>query len=115
MGGRLYHNGYGNLGTVHSFGISSPGTLYSARKFGFTVDDVDQSGIAMIPRGDLMPMIDGNGGNIQMIQCAEPTARCHRSVNTLCELYDKCDTELFRNRTFMDCMCREKYEWTLCE
>jgi len=114
VGGRLHHDGYADIGRVHSFGLSSPGTLYSAQKLGFAVNDLDESTISVMPRGDFVRVMDDHGGNLQMIQCAEPTAKCHRSVNSLCELYSKCNAELFRNITFMECLCTEQYDWDLC-
>ena len=100
---------------IWSFGLSSPGTLYSSKKFGYKVSNLDLSSVSMIPRRDLIPMVDDHGGNVQMISCTEKGALdCHGSVNSMCELYSKCSQDLFRNITFMDCLCNEKYDWDLC-
>ena len=117
VGGRLYAHGYGDR-NVLSFGVSSPGTLFSSRKFGYSVRALDESSIALLPRGDLVPSMDAHGGTVQSIQCPHSTALtmgdCHSAVNSLCELYSKCDRELFRNVTFMECLCRQRFAWNLC-
>merc|ERR1712013_366878 len=117
VGGRLYANGYGDR-NVFSFGVSSPGSLYSSRKFGYSVSALDESSIALLPRRDGVTMIDSHGGSVQRLECAQSTALtmddCHSSANTLCELYSKCNRELFRNVTFMECLCYQRFEWDLC-
>ena len=115
VGARLYDDGYGNERNIVSFGLSTPGTVYSSGKFGFSVESLDKSSVTVVARRDIIGSIDIHGGFVQNIECsAESAEECHGSVTSFCELYDECSNDLIRNKTFTECVCEEKLPWDEC-
>ena len=116
VGAQLYDDGYGNSSNILSFGLSTPGSIYSSGKFGFTVESLDKSSISVLARKDVVTTIDKHGGFVQNIECtAENNEDCHGSVTSFCELYDECSNDLIRNMTFVQCVCVDKGEWNDCK
>ena len=46
-----------NSELVTSFGLSSPGTAYSSRKFGIQIADLDATSVSLLPRRDPVPLV----------------------------------------------------------
>eukprot|EP01084_Bolivina_argentea_P254715 428283_1 len=108
--------GYTN---VYSFGLSSPGTLWSSLKFGFSVEALDKSSVSVLPRRDPISLVDNHGGVSQVIECnAKETLFCHLSERSFCEIYQECGIELVRNLSFTNCVCGNEtnaaQDWPLC-
>eukprot|EP01083_Nonionella_stella_P097971 275422_1 len=108
--------GYKN---VYSFGLSSPGTLWSSSKFGFSVEALDKTSISVLPRRDIVPIADRHGGVVQEIEChAKDTISCHEASRSFCEVYHNCGDRLTRNLTFANCVCgnqtRSGKTWMEC-
>jgi len=95
--------GYSN---VYSFGLSSPGTVYSSSKFGFSVEALDKSSISVLPRRDPVSSVDRHGGVAQTIECdAAEMVLCHLCTRSFCEIFQDCGTHLARNVSFAKCVC----------
>ena len=108
--------GYTN---VYSFGLSSPGTLYSSLKFGFSVEALDKSSISVLPRRDPVSSVDQHGGVAQTIECnAEQMIYCHSCPRSFCEIYQECGVNLVRNLSFTHCVCgndtTQAKDWDQC-
>lgn len=108
--------GYTN---VYSFGLSSPGTLWSSSKFGFSVEALDKSSVSVLPRRDPVSSVDRHGGVAQTIECyAEQMIYCHLSTRSFCEVYQECGLQLVRNYSFVHCVCgnatTEAKDWSEC-
>ena len=90
-----------NLGSnVQSYGVCSPGTLMSSAKFGFSVEALDITSSSLLPRRDVVSMIDDHGGSIQYSECnADSFQTCHYLENVLCELFRGCPMSLGRDIT----------------
>lgn len=123
VGGRLYANGYGQNKANYSiinFGLGSPGTVWSSKKFGYSVEDLDKStSIHLVARRDLVAsLVDIHGGDEQQIRCVQPSSlACHYSTTYFCEMYRSCNFDngrLFRNTSFTECVCNEKFDFKLC-
>merc|ERR1712032_1327231 len=96
-------DGYDN---VYSFGLSSPGTLMSSKKFGFSVEALDKSSISLLPRRDPISSVDVHGGTTQIMECdAKAMLGCHLSTRSFCEIYRECTNIQTRNVTFAKCVC----------
>eukprot|EP01083_Nonionella_stella_P097969 275418_1 len=113
---KLSDEGYTN---VYSFGLSSPGTLWSSSKFGFSVEALDKSSISVLPRRDPVSMVDKHGGVSQVIECdADEIMFCHMATRSFCEIYQECGNELVRNMTFTQCVCgnttQKAQDWVDC-
>jgi len=94
------------INVITSFGMCSPGVLYSAAKFGFTMDALDLTSQSLLPRRDLVSVIDMHGGNIQNVECyASQVYQCHLVQTVLCELYHTCPTTNFTHKSIFDCYC----------
>merc|ERR1712176_465976 len=92
--------------SVYSFGLSSPGTLLSSEKFGFSVEALDKSSISVLPRRDPVSSVDVHGGTTQIIECdAKAMLGCHLSTRSFCEIFRECGYEIVRNVTFVHCVC----------
>ena len=112
---RLYNDGYSNNDNIMSFSISSPGTLYTSKKFGFSVDSLDKTSVSLLPRRDIVSTVDVHGGIIQMIECdAKQIFSCHSAQTSFCEMYQQCSDQLTRNISFANCVCVEKDDWSKC-
>lgn len=116
---RLNANGYGH--NVVAFGLSPPGTLWSSKKFGFDISDLDGSVITVAPRRDPVPMVDAQGGAVQHIKCSGYAFwSCHSSIRSLCESYHSCGAgdeagnAKLRNVEFVQCLCIEGKDWNNC-
>ena len=80
---------------VQSYGVCSPGTLLSSAKFGFSVESLDLTSTSLLPRRDLVSMVDQHGGSVQYTECsAEDMSACHYWKNVMCELFYGCPAEL---------------------
>mmetsp|Transcript_8939 Transcript_8939/g.13795 ORF Transcript_8939/g.13795 Transcript_8939/m.13795 type:complete len:302 (+) Transcript_8939:1-906(+) len=95
--------GYSN---VYSFGLSSPGTVYSSSKFGFSVEALDKTSISVLPRRDPVSAVDVHGGVAQVIECsAGEMIMCHLAARSFCELFQECGQAMARNVSFAQCVC----------
>ena len=82
---------------VQSYGVCSPGVLLSSAKFGFSVEALDFTSSSLLPRRDVVSMVDEHGGSVQYSECnAQSMATCHKMDNVLCELYYGCPSTLAR-------------------
>eukprot|EP00485_Elphidium_margaritaceum_P010023 CAMPEP_0202690286 /NCGR_PEP_ID=MMETSP1385-20130828/5306_1 /ASSEMBLY_ACC=CAM_ASM_000861 /TAXON_ID=933848 /ORGANISM="Elphidium margaritaceum" /LENGTH=1358 /DNA_ID=CAMNT_0049345523 /DNA_START=37 /DNA_END=4113 /DNA_ORIENTATION=+ len=80
---------------VQSFGVASPGVLYSSAKFGFGIDALDKTSSSLLPRRDLVSAVDSHGGSIQYTECsADYFHTCHQTDNVLCEVFYGCPEDL---------------------
>ncbi len=112
---QLYDNGYGENNNIISFGLSTPGLIYSSGKFDFTVENLDKSSVSVIGRRDVITNIDQHGGFIQNIECnAENDEECHNPITSFCQMYNQCNKDLIRNVSFVQCLCHDKKEWKYC-
>eukprot|EP01083_Nonionella_stella_P150044 477374_1 len=111
VGATLYDNGY----NVMSFGLSSPGCVYSSGKFGFSVESLDKSSVSILSRRDVIANIDDYAGLVQNIECtAQSNEECHGSVTSFCQLYDQCTDNVIRNMSFVECVCNDRQLWDDC-
>eukprot|EP00484_Ammonia_sp_Unknown_P008667 CAMPEP_0197080294 /NCGR_PEP_ID=MMETSP1384-20130603/214060_1 /TAXON_ID=29189 /ORGANISM="Ammonia sp." /LENGTH=315 /DNA_ID=CAMNT_0042519177 /DNA_START=58 /DNA_END=1005 /DNA_ORIENTATION=- len=108
---------------VLSFGVASPGTKYSSKKFGFDVNSLHETSISVLPERDLVSQIDVHGGEIQIIKCdGEHALDCHSVETHFCEISENCESALNNKRTarreFIECVCgtktKDPKEWTKC-
>jgi hypothetical protein len=101
---------------VYSFGLSSPGTVFTSEKFGFSIEALDKTSLSVLPRRDPVAMGDQHGGAWQLIECdATQSLGCHSSDRSFCELYHNCGSESARNKTFADCLCNtDDGTWAGC-
>lgn len=117
LASKFTDEGYVN---VYSFGLSSPGTVFSSRKFGFSVQALDKSSTSLLPRRDPVSAMDMHGGVQQLIECnAKDMLGCHSSVRSFCEIQWHCPKLVdMRNATFIDCVCGNKTtkprDWSDC-
>eukprot|EP01083_Nonionella_stella_P128630 389825_1 len=116
---RLHHDGLGT--NVIGFALSPPGTLWSSKKFGYDIKDLDVSVLTVIPRRDPVPMVDAQGGMIQYIDCdAYHLWPCHSAIRSLCEIYHSCGAgqqtygNNLRNVEFVECLCIDANDWNHC-
>merc|ERR1719242_423467 len=73
---------------IQSYGVCSPGTLMSSAKFGFSVTALDVTASSLLPRRDVISMVDEHGGSVQYTECdADEFASCHYLESVLCELF----------------------------
>eukprot|EP01083_Nonionella_stella_P010873 30923_1 len=130
VGARMFHDGFVNNNNPNNisminFALGSPGTVWSSKKFGYNVEDIDKStSIHLVARRDLVStLIDIQGGNQQTVRCIQPDPlSCHFSTNYFCELYRSCgnlintntNQNMFRNRTFTKCVCEEGFDFKYC-
>ena len=102
---RLHSEGYTQ--DIRSVGMCSPGTLLSSAKFDFGISDLDITSNSILPRRDIVSLIDDHGGSVQEVECdAESALTCHLVETVICEIYSNCplssqnvDYDLF------DCYC----------
>ena len=111
---RFSYNGYTN---IYSVGLSSPGVVWSSRKFGFDSPSIDRSCVSILPQRDPVSMVDKHGGLTQYIQCnAKNQVQCHSSIRSFCEIYIECNYA--RNVTFAECVCGDQNnkptDWDKC-
>eukprot|EP01084_Bolivina_argentea_P279522 477881_1 len=112
---KLYDNGYANGNNIISFGLSTPGIIYSSQKFDFSVENLDKSSISILSRRDVITNIDQHGGFVQNIECnAKRDEECHNPITSFCQLYNRCNKEFIRNVSFVKCLCDDKKEWNDC-
>lgn len=109
VSGRLYNNGYQN---VISIALSSPGTLYSSKKFGIINNNIlDIKNFNIIPRNDPMTKFDKHSGLQQIIECyAVYTFYCHLSTLSFCEISKHINKKFIRNKEFVNCICKDYYK-----
>ena len=113
---KLADDGYIN---VKSFGLSSPGTLYSSEKFGFSIEALDKTSISVLPRRDPVSSVDVHGGLQETIECdASSMIYCHSSVRSYCEMFYNCGNSYVNNLTFAHCVCgnatSKSHDWDKC-
>eukprot|EP01084_Bolivina_argentea_P060889 111230_1 len=114
---KLFEYDRNGLDNIISFGLSSPGTLYSSTKFGFSTDSLDKTSVSVLPRRDIVSMVDEHGGIVQEIECdAKMVDGCHYAQTSFCEMYEQCGNETIRNVTFTQCVCigKGRSDWTAC-
>ena len=101
---RFAFNGISN---VYSFGLSPPGSLYSAKKFGFLRPHLDKTTLTIKPNRDPVTMVDAHGGNVQALECnADSGLSCHSSQRSFCQLRNDCNNYNFiRNKSYVNCLC----------
>ena len=62
--------------------------------------------MSVLPRRDIVSLVDKHGGNIQSIACTQSSViDCHFISGALCELATNCGLSKAANRTFIDCIC----------
>jgi len=71
--------------------FSAPGTVYSRRKLGVSLENINRFATNIIPARDLVPKMDKQGGLIQNIFCSQSIADCHSLRATISELSTKCE------------------------
>eukprot|EP01084_Bolivina_argentea_P226839 383110_1 len=115
VGAKLYEEFKNNSShNIESFGLSSPGTLYASKKFGFSIESLDASSTSIIPRRDVVGMVDDHGGVIQLIECTQKhIGTCHKGMTSFCEIVDaQLDGEygayMFKNEKYAKCLCQTK-------
>ena len=76
---------------VSSFGLNSPGTLYSSAKFGFEIDSLQLTSTSLLTENDIVSMVDQHSGTVQQIQCNQDFYfQCHFSGTPICEMFSNC-------------------------
>lgn len=76
---------------VMSFGLSSPGTAYSSKKFGFQPSTLTFNSITVYGKRDPIFYGDLHGGAIESIECHRKVSLdCHRTQQSFCELANSC-------------------------
>eukprot|EP01083_Nonionella_stella_P048701 130036_1 len=104
---KLYEDGYDSY--ITSFGVCSPGALYSSAKFGFGIDALDKTSHALLPRRDLVSMLDVHGGMVQYTKCEEESMlHCHVMPSVICEVYNNCPNNLAQRPELFDCYCNQQ-------
>ena len=114
---KLFEHDRKGQDNIISFGLSSPGTLYSGRKFGFSADSLDKTSVSVLPRRDIVGMVDEHGGIVQEIECdAKSVDGCHYAQTSFCEMFEQCGNATIRNITFAECVCigRGRTDWRQC-
>ena len=102
----LYETGFDS--SVSSFGVCSPGILYSSAKFGFGIEALDKTCRSLLPRRDLVSKIDEHGGTIQYTDCKdESMLNCHKTPSVICEVYNNCPNSLARRPEIFECFCNK--------
>ena len=102
---RLHQEGFSDQ--IRSGSMSSPGVLLSSAKFDFAVDDLDITSNSILPRRDVISLIDDHGGNVQEVACnAESVLTCHLVETVICEVYTNCPSSTQNvNKNLFDCYC----------
>ncbi|ETO15503.1 hypothetical protein RFI_21863 [Reticulomyxa filosa] len=90
---------------VFSFGLSSPGLVYSSRKFGVEIEPIERTSISLYSQRDLVPRIDTHEGLIETVECRRDyELECHIQSSIYCEVYTSCLRELGHD-DLSDCFC----------
>lgn len=93
---------------IHSFGVCSPGVLYSSAKFGFGIEALDKTSSSLLPRRDVVSAVDLHGGSIQHVECSEDALyKCHFAGVVICEVYNNCPQTILSagKQAIFDCYC----------
>ena len=105
VGARLRSDGKENIRT---FGLSAPGTLYSSKKFGYDIQSLDQTFTVLLPRYDIVGMVDQHGGFVQNMDCDQGSfLYCHKSATSLCSLINHCDVNTATNPEMIKKFCTD--------
>eukprot|EP01084_Bolivina_argentea_P016812 31408_1 len=100
----LFEDDYDSF--ITSFGVCSPGVLYSSAKFGFGIEALDKTSRSLLPRRDLVSMVDSHGGSVQYTNCKETSMlNCHVMPSVICEVYQNCPNTLAKKPHIFDCYC----------
>lgn len=76
---------------VMSFGLSSPGTFYSSKKFGFETESLQFTSVTVLGERDPVPMTDKHVGLYEKIKCnREVSIDCHGTFQSICEMTNSC-------------------------
>ena len=76
---------------IASYGVNSPGTLYTSGKFGFSMDSLQITSTNLLTARDVIGMLDSHAGVIQTVKCTKDIfGECHRTQAPVCELLDNC-------------------------
>lgn len=115
LGGVLSHVAAARLKDRHginvkSYGISSPGLVWNAKKFNVDTSVLNQITTTIVPGLDPVPRVDVQLGNIQSIDCFSRTSEsCHSIITTFCEVESTCSNHgMIRNNEneeLRNCMC----------
>ena len=94
VGSRLYEasDDFNQTFYIASFGINSPGTLYSSAKFDFEMDSLQLTSMSLLTENDIVGMVDLHSGTIQEIKCdKEFYFQCHFISTAICEMLQNCN------------------------
>ena len=81
----------GSRKNLPSVAFSSPGAVYSSKKFGYSLDDEQRFAVSVVDENDVVTWIDRHGGLVQYIKCnAGGFKQCHSIANTYCQLMTSC-------------------------
>ena len=97
VGARLYEDAsieaFGH--NVASFGLNSPGTVYSSAKFGFSISSLQLTSTTLKSERDIVSQVDLHSGNIQEVACNSQTlVSCHLTQTPFCEMYEHCPDDI---------------------
>ena len=110
VGSRLYeksgNNGYEYDHYISSYGVNSPGTLYSSGKFDFEMDSLQFTSVSLLTENDPVSMVDSHAGVVQTVQCNEDfSVECHRVRVPVCELATFCDNNAASHSEYLVKYC----------
>jgi len=83
--------------------FSSPGIVYSARRFGLSEEQQARHVVVVMPDHDVVPRVDRHAGVVQHIACRgrdglhASAGSCHSLDKTACELWRVCGDRLGRD------------------
>jgi len=93
----LYENSNTKEKDIMSFGLSSPGTLWSAKKFAFKPETLASTSVTIYGKRDPIFTGDKHDGLIESFHCNRGVALdCHKTFQSLCEITNSCYAPLKR-------------------
>ena len=99
VGAQLYESiSNGNFNytfSISSFGLNSPGSLYSSGKFSFEMESLQLTSISLLTERDVVSMVDQHSGTIQEIDCEQDFYyQCHLLTSPICEMFENCASDV---------------------
>lgn len=109
---KLYQSGDFDDSYINSFGLNSPGVLYSSEKFGIQENSLLATSTNVVSKRDIVSMIDVHSGILQQVYCEQDYFyQCHKLRNIVCQISTNCPSNAAENFTVIDKWCNEPDVW----
>lgn len=94
---------------IRSFGFSTPGLLFNAKKFSVNLADLRQTAVIVRPEYDAASSIDVHIGSVHDVACVKNEfLGCHQMYNSICSLMTHCDVYRAKNPRLADAFCKSR-------